>query len=284
MSVALAACAVAFGLGLSGPVLAQAGAWSLHGHWVASTPSIGVPSDAAPAGVENGGPVYVCRAIYNNAYVVGKVVGGYCYIPFNGAEIQIQQYEALGGQASESLWGPPGVPSATPLAADPYHPDIHVCRGNLIVGGAFVGQEPGMERGGQCLTSYRTLAYPVAPYQILYELVPMGSPNTWVTGPLPPPGPSPAPSPYPAPSSYPAAPPARTSEFMEGYATFGGACVGKADEHLQVRMAGRPDDERQLVLHGDGKLHMFVPRGTVARAYCGGWPDATVRYEFKAID
>ena len=278
----LAATVLAVGFGMSAQ--AQAGSWSLNGQWVATSSGGGVPGEAVTAGLENGNPISICRTLAGNGYVIGKVVRGYCYVAINGAEVQVQQFEVLVGQQDEALWGPPNIPGAIALLPDRYQADIHVCRGSLIVDGTFVGQAVGMERGGQCTASFHSRAQLIAGYQILYDRVPMGAPNTWRTGPLPQPGPSPAQPSYAPPGPYPVAPAARTSEFMDGYATFGGACVGRNDEHLQIRMAGRPDDERQLILHGDGKIHMYIPRGTVARAYCGGWPDATLRYQFRAID
>ncbi|MBD2450000.1 DUF3421 domain-containing protein [Nostoc sp. FACHB-152] len=55
-----------------------------------------VPSDAILAGYENdGSPLYICRAFYNEGLHPGKVVGENCNIGWGGQEISLPYYEVL---------------------------------------------------------------------------------------------------------------------------------------------------------------------------------------------
>jgi hypothetical protein len=65
-----------------------------------------------------------------------------------------------------------------------------------------------------------------------------------------------------------------TTEFREGYATFGGACDGQAGaQYLELRLAGRPDSLVKLVWRRKGKIDVFLPRGSTYAITCGAFQD-----------
>lgn len=73
--------------------------------WVASTSGL-VPEGAVMAGLEsNGEPLYVGRAYFRNTLTPGKVQCSHncLYIPFDGAERSISQYEVLVERATSTF-------------------------------------------------------------------------------------------------------------------------------------------------------------------------------------
>lgn len=66
-----------------------------------------LPGNAVIGGKENGGDLAVCRAVYNDAWHSGKVVGTNCNIGWGGAEFAIADFEVLVNQGSVRLeWQP----------------------------------------------------------------------------------------------------------------------------------------------------------------------------------
>jgi hypothetical protein len=210
----------------------------------------------------------------------GKVVGPNCYVPFQGKEVLRADYEVLTGVADERLWNALGMAGGVAFVAglESGQP-AYVCRADLYIGGSLIGREIGKTESGRCWVGWRGEAYPIDSFQVLYT----GQAGAVSPIPYAPPAPY-----YPGPAPYapPAPPPTQgpTSQFMAGYVTFGGACVGRPDEHLIVRMGGDSSEERHVVFHGDNKIHMYVPQGTSAKAACGDWPPAALPFDYKAID
>jgi hypothetical protein len=67
--------------------------------WVASQGGA-VPAGARPSGYESAGYLYICRANADGGVHPGKVRPGLdgCFVPLNGREVSIRQYEVLVGQ------------------------------------------------------------------------------------------------------------------------------------------------------------------------------------------
>lgn len=73
--------------------------------WVTYTGSL--PGNVVIGGQENGGDLAVCRAVYNDAWHSGKVVGTNCNIGWGSAEFAIADFEVLVNQGSVRLeWQP----------------------------------------------------------------------------------------------------------------------------------------------------------------------------------
>jgi hypothetical protein len=83
--------------------------------WVASTNGR-VPSNAIIAGNERGSQVFVCRGNTNSNLIAGKLVVGFphCYLPLNGAEIRLSNYDVAVGNG---VWRRSNVNTAIPPSA-----------------------------------------------------------------------------------------------------------------------------------------------------------------------
>jgi hypothetical protein len=80
----------------------------------------------------------------------------------------------------------------------------------------------------------------------------------------------------------------RTSEFGDGYASFGAACENAGDpaEFLVIRLAGRSDMQVKIVF--DKKysetIHVYLPQGSLSHWACGHFPADDVQWRYSPLD
>lgn len=124
--------------------------------WLRMTKGQKVPPDAIPGGTElvgenDGVGLHVCR-VNHSGLQPGKLLNGYCLIPYGGKEITFSEYEVATGKGS---WGRARPNYAGALIGGwETERKLIVCRAHYVEALASAqidhGQHPGKVVGGQC--------------------------------------------------------------------------------------------------------------------------------------
>jgi hypothetical protein len=135
--------------------------------WIASQGGA-VPAGARPSGYEAAGYLYICRATVEGGVHPGKVRPGLdgCFVPVNGREISIRQYEVLVGVQRWDMARDGDVPqtaveSGRTRASQP----LYVCRSAGAAGQLVPGRTGAGIRG--CSIGVGGLEQTQAFYQVL---------------------------------------------------------------------------------------------------------------------
>lgn len=135
--------------------------------WVASQGGA-VPAGARPSGYESAGYLYICRASADGGVHPGKVRPGLdgCFVPLNGREVSIRQYEVLVGperwdMARDGDVSQAAIESGHTRSGQP----LYVCRSAGAAGQLVPGKTGAGIRG--CSVGVGGLEQTQAFYQVL---------------------------------------------------------------------------------------------------------------------
>jgi len=99
-----------------------------------------IPASAVQGGQDQGAPIYICRAQYQNGIHAGKVVNRRCNFGWGGREVVLNDYQVLvERQGVRWVAQGQGVPRGAVLAGRVPGGDLYVCRASHG-GGTHIGK------------------------------------------------------------------------------------------------------------------------------------------------
>lgn len=131
--------------------------------WVNHNVAQPIPRLAVIGGLENGAPLFICHAAYNNGIHPGKIVAGNCNISYAGQEIPMQNYQILVSQLP-TRWVPAraGIPPNAVKGGHENGQPLFICQGNY-----HGGMHPGKVVGNVCDIGYGGREISLPQYRLL---------------------------------------------------------------------------------------------------------------------
>lgn len=122
-----------------------------------------IPAGAYPGGFENGRPLFICQAYYNNGLHPGKFVSGNCNITYAGHEIPQPPFRILMGNNYRWQRVYPGAIPANAVRGgyENGHP-LYICRAHYLN-----GAHPGKVVGNSCNIGYAGREIVLNDYKVL---------------------------------------------------------------------------------------------------------------------
>lgn len=121
---------------VAGVIALAAGSTRAQVRWVQYNENAGIPSHAVKGGSEDGIPLYVCTAKFQDTWQPGKVVEGKCNISYAGKEIVMERYFVLIG---DGFWDKRGTANAFRVSGEGGQ-GLYLCRAHYQGHGLHTGK------------------------------------------------------------------------------------------------------------------------------------------------